>query len=436
MKKGHIVFVLVLLSALLLGGCAVRTVDELYSIPKRSKEFQSLQASIDIAMAGLEYSAPISGENQQTLQIADLNGDGTNEYLVFAKGSAEKPLQILIFREDSSGTVQISEIISGSGSTFDMVEYVEIDGKPGCELVVGYRVSDQLLKTVSVYSFAAGRAELLMTTGYSRFLSCDLGSSDQMELLILQRGESDEDNAIATLYRYQAKTMVRTVEVRLSNPIQQVNRLTTGSLPSGIPAVFISSAVDDTLLFTDILALDDGKLVSVPLDAGARNGIPTLNNYFVYPDDADRDGILELPRLIPLKPISNSWTTEDQYLIQWYTVDLDGSMINKCYTFHNFAGGWYLDIPDDIAERLSVYQVGKNYAFFLWDEDFQAASTLYTIYALTGSDRENQSCEDGRFPLHKEESVIYAARIESEGSTITQETLLDNFHLLYREWAN
>ena len=333
MKKGHIVSVLVLLSALLLGGCAVRTVDELYSIPKRSKEFQSLQASIDIAMAGLEYSAPISGENQQTLQIADLNGDGTNEYLVFAKGSSEKPLQILIFREDSSGTVQISEIISGSGSTFDMVEYVEIDGKPGCELVVGYRVSDQLLKTVSVYSFAAGRAELLMTTGYSRFLSCDLGSSDQMELLILQRGESDEDNAIATLYRYQAKTMVRTVEVRLSNPIQQVNRLTTGSLPSGIPAVFISSAVDDTLLFTDILALDDGKLVSVPLDAGARNGIPTLNNYFVYPDDADRDGILELPRLIPLKPISNSWTTEDQYLIQWYTVDLDGSMINKCYTF-------------------------------------------------------------------------------------------------------
>lgn len=168
MKKGHIVSVLVLLSALLLGGCAVRTVDELYSIPKRSKEFQSLQASIDIAMAGLEYSAPISGENQQTLQIADLNGDGTNEYLVFAKGSSEKPLQILIFREDSSGTVQISEIISGSGSTFDMVEYVEIDGKPGCELVVGYRVSDQLLKTVSVYSFAAGRAELLMTTGYSR----------------------------------------------------------------------------------------------------------------------------------------------------------------------------------------------------------------------------------------------------------------------------
>ena len=53
MKKGHIVSVLVLLSALLLGGCAVRTVDELYSIPKRSKEFQSLQASIDIAMAGL-----------------------------------------------------------------------------------------------------------------------------------------------------------------------------------------------------------------------------------------------------------------------------------------------------------------------------------------------------------------------------------------------
>lgn len=436
MKKGRIVSILVLLSALLLGGCAVRTVEELYSLPKRSKEFQSLQASIDIAMAGLEYSAPTSGENQQTVQIADLNGDGTNEYLVFAKGTSEKPMQILIFREDTSGTVQISEIISGNGSAFDMVEYVEIDGKPGCELVVGCRVSDQLLKTVSVYSFATGRAELLMTTGYSRFLACDLGSSDQMELLVFQRGESDEDNAIATLYRYQAKTMVRTVEVRLSSPMQQVSAITTGNLPSGIPAVFISSIRDETLLFTDVLAMDGKKLVSVSLDEESRNGIPTLRNYFVYPDDVDGDGVVELPRLISLNPISNSWTTEEQYLIQWYNVDLDGSLTNKCFTFHNYAGGWYLKIPETIATRLSVYQVGKNYAFFLWDEDYQEASALFTIYALTGSDRENQSNEDGRFPLHKEEGVIYAARIETEGSTITQEFLLNSFHSIYREWVN
>ena len=436
MKKGRIVSILVLLSALLLGGCAVRTVEELYSLPKRSKEFQSLQASIDIAMAGLEYSAPTSGENQQTVQIADLNGDGTNEYLVFAKGTSEKPMQILIFREDTKGTVQISEIISGNGSAFDMVEYVEIDGKPGCELVVGCRVSDQLLKTVSVYSFATGRAELLMTTGYSRFLACDLGSSDQMELLVFQRGESDEDNAIATLYRYQAKTMVRTVEVRLSSPMQQVSAITTGNLPSGIPAVFISSIRDETLLFTDVLAMDGKKLVSVPLDEESRNGIPTLRNYFVYPDDVDGDGVVELPRLISLNPISNSWTTEEQYLIQWYNVDLDGSLTNKCFTFHNYAGGWYLKIPETIATRLSVYQVGKNYAFFLWDEDYQEASALFTIYALTGSDRENQSNEDGRFPLHKEEGVIYAARIETEGSTITQESLLNSFHSIYREWVN
>ena len=107
MKKGRIVSILVLLSALLLSGCAVRTVEELYSLPKRSREFQSLQASIDIAMAGLEYSAPTSGENQQTVQIADLNGDGTNEYLVFAKGTSEKPMQILIFREDAYGKLYV-----------------------------------------------------------------------------------------------------------------------------------------------------------------------------------------------------------------------------------------------------------------------------------------------------------------------------------------
>ena len=82
MKK-RILLICALMAALLLSGCA-RTIDELYSPPKRSEEFSRLQAAIDIAMAGLNYSAPLSGEHQQAVQMADLDGDGSDEYLVFA----------------------------------------------------------------------------------------------------------------------------------------------------------------------------------------------------------------------------------------------------------------------------------------------------------------------------------------------------------------
>ena len=79
MKKRIWLFPLLILASLLLTGCALQTVDEMYALPKRSKEYDSLQSAIDSAMYGLSYSAPVSGENQQTVQMADLDGDGVEE---------------------------------------------------------------------------------------------------------------------------------------------------------------------------------------------------------------------------------------------------------------------------------------------------------------------------------------------------------------------
>ena len=98
-RKG---MVLLLLLALTLSGCQMQSVRQMYRLPKRSESYMGLQSAIDSAMQGLEFSAPLSGENRQTVQMADLTGDGLPEYLLFAKGNTEKPLQILILSETDS----------------------------------------------------------------------------------------------------------------------------------------------------------------------------------------------------------------------------------------------------------------------------------------------------------------------------------------------
>ncbi len=114
----------------LLSGCSMRTVGEMYRIPKRSKEYNNLQTVIDNAMSGLVYSAPLSGENRQTIQMADLDGDGVQEYLLFAKSkdSAESPLKILVFTKEEDTFVHKSTI-SGNGAAFDQVEYAQMDNR-------------------------------------------------------------------------------------------------------------------------------------------------------------------------------------------------------------------------------------------------------------------------------------------------------------------
>lgn len=437
MKKRIWLLCLTLLAVLLLSGCA-RTIDELYSPPRRSEEYSRLQSAIDIAMAGLDYSAPLTGENQQAVQMADLDGDGVEEYLVFAKGNSDKPMQILIFLQKEDGNVEISEVIGSNGSAFELVQYEDIDGKPGLELVVGRQVSDQLMGSVSVYSFSSGRAERLMNAGYSKLLTLDLGGSEQKELLLVQRGESDQANAIAVLYRYRSKSMVRSLEVELSRPANSVKRVSAGKLQCGTQAVFVSSATDQSSIRTDILTLNDDRLEKIYVRELMGNAVQTLSNYYVYAEDADEDGIVEIPSLIPVRPMGSGWNIEEQYLIRWYSVDKHGMQTDKFHSFHNYSDGWYLRVDSGWIDRLTVSQVGSNYVFSMWDDQFEETTQVFTIYALSGSDRETQATEDGRFQLYSSADVIYAARVEADAAEygIDEEYLRSNFRLIHQEWKS
>ena len=434
--KRRILPLVVLLTALLFAGCAPLTVAEMYALPKRSEEYAHLQSAIDMAMAGLSYSAPVSGENQQTVQSADLDGDGVEEYLVFAKGNTEKPMQILIFSQIEDGMCQIMTVIECNGSAFERVEYVEIDHNPGCEIVVGRQVNDQLVGSVSVYTFKNGSAKQLMTSGYTRFLTCDIDGDDKGELMLVQRGESEYDGAVATLYNFRGGSMERSVEVPLSRRAQDIRRIRFGQLEGGQPAVYVTSAIDESTLITDVLCMRRGMFTNLSMTSDIGTRVQALRNYNVYPEDVDRDGVVELPALIPMRPVSLDYNIERQYVIQWYSVEASGKPLEKYYTFHNYAGRWFVQLDSETAHRMTVDQIGNTYIFYIWDEEFTMVTPVYTVYVMTGSDRETQATEDNRFPLLKTDEVVYAARLEPAASVhgITKEKLIDSFRPIHQEW--
>ena len=146
-------FLWIVVLCFVISGCAVTTVDQMYQLPKRSDDYNNLQSAIDSAMDGLSYCAPLAGENQQTVQMCDLDGDGEQEYLLFAKSNQDKPLRILVFRENE-GVFHNIATIECNGSVFDQVEYVDMDGLAGVEIIVGCRLSDQVIRSASVYTFA------------------------------------------------------------------------------------------------------------------------------------------------------------------------------------------------------------------------------------------------------------------------------------------
>ena len=425
----------VLVAALMLTGCTMRTVGQMYQLPKRSEDYSNLQSVMDKAMVGLKFSAPLSGENQQSVQMADIDGDGEQEYLVFCKGSEELPLRILVF-DRINGTFTHIDSIESNGADFDQVEYIQMDEKPGVEVVVGHKISDMLTRSVSVYTFAEGESERLITTNYRKFLVVDMDGNGQSELFVLHSGQSDTELGVAELYSLEDGIVERSNEVSMSTSADKLKRVLVGKLYDGKPAVFVATSVGDSSLVTDVYTLADQHLVNVVKTDPQGTGTQTLRNYYIYADDIDNDGVTELPRFITMTPLSNVSVSEPSKLVLWYAIGSSGNTMDKLYTYYNATGGWYLKLDSKLASRITVQAEASTFAFYLWNENCTEAEKLFTIHTLTGQNREEQSFSDGKFVLLKTDTAIYSATLEATaaGYDITQESLIGSFSQIHQDW--
>lgn len=424
-------FIALLAAFLLLSGCSMRTADQMYVLPKRSQQDSNLQMQIDAAMKDESYCAPLIGENRQTVQTADLNGDGIREYLVFAKGSSERPLRIHIFAQEGD-SILLKDTIESNGTAFEQIEYVNMDDQPGLELVVGCQLSDQLIRSVSVYRFPQEKAERLLNTNYSKFLTLDLDDDHIKELFILRPGQTETDSGVAELYGMENGSIQRSNEVTMSASPDKLKRILAGKLNDGLTAVYAASAVDDSSLVTDVFVMLQGSLVNVSIPGR------TLRNYYVYAEDIDADGVVELPSLIPMLTFGESHSQERHDLIRWYALQSDGSEVDKRYTYHNFVDGWYVELQPDWASRLTVISQGNLHEFYLWNSSLDAVQKIMTIMVLTGQGREEESRQEGRFELLKTDSAVYAAILESDSESfgITRERVIESFHLIQQDWIS
>lgn len=429
--KSKWLILLGVLACLLLSGCAMKTVDEMYCLPRRSEAYQELQRVLDAELQNMEYCAPLSGMNQQPVQAADVDGDGVSEFLVFAKASGERPLRILVI-ERQDQTFTLTDTLQFSGTAFDQVEYMAMDDRSGVELVVGIQLSNQLLRSVSAYTFTDGKGEKLLDVNYTNFLAVDLDRDNRGELFVLYPGQTEESPGFVALYEVEKGVVERSLEVKLSAPVSRLQRVITGELAGGETAVFVASALEDTVLVTDVYAMRGGVLTNISLSNESGTSVSTIRNHFVYAQDIDEDGQLELPALIPMKTMSER-NTQSEDLIRWYSLTITGEEVDKLYTYHNFVNGWYLVLDSTWAQQVTVTQDSTSYSFYLWDLAKENAIRVLEVEMLYTQDEISEAMENGSILLYQGESSAYVGTLTSDAAQfgLTQEWLRGSFHLIY-----
>lgn len=426
------------LMLMLLTGCSPRTLDELYTLPKQSAAYYDLQESIDqIMSSGAVYSGPAAGANQQPVQLVDLDGDGTDEAIVFLKASGDHPLKVYVFagRDDHYENVAVVE---GEGSGFDVVEYAQLDGEPGMEMILGRQLSGQVAQTVSAYTYRDAQMIEVMNCIYSEFKVVDLDGDAKKDVFVLQT-ETEKGVGVAQLYRWQDGRMKQEHEASMSVGAKQVKRIITGYLEEHIQAVFVASAYEEDAIITDIFAFADSAFENVAIADQREVSAQTVRSHNVYATDIDGDGIIELPMLQVLPSYVTG--TETQWVIDWYSLTPTGGQKAKMTTYHNFVDGWYLELPRHWRDQITVDTNSASpnmtaHTVSKWLDYDTEPQEIFTVYAITGKNRTEQAQADGKFLIAEKGETVYAGSFGScdWAKSLSQQELTAMFRFIYVDW--
>ena len=426
--------VLAVLLILPLSGC-LQSAEDLYALPRQPDEYYTLQNQIEALLnAGAEYSAPVSGDRRQAVQMADLDSDGQKEALVFLRTQGEKPLKIYIYKRTDAGFAE-SAVIEGDGSAFASVDYCQIDTALGLELVVGRQVSDQVPQTLSVYAMDGDRVTELLNVSCIRHTLADLDGNGLADLLAF-RTDEDAGAGLTEYYTWTGDAMEQTGTADMSAALtpESIRRIISGMLQPEVPAVFVANAYEESTIVTDIFILSDGVFTNVSSLGENPSDVSRVRYRGVYAADVDGDGLIELPRTVALPKLGGE-EAPSYNKIQWYNLRTDGSRQYKLTTFHNYTDGWFVELLPEWEESLAVDYIRDPqklpcYRFFRTGSG--TPRERFVIYAFTGTDAADLARADGRFPLGEKGDVVYAGQIY-DGS-ITQAQLQQAFHFISTDW--
>jgi len=438
-KKKIIVSLVAVAAAVLLTGCLRITADELYSLPEVSPEYLRLQAQINILInQGAEFAPPTRGPNRQAVQLVDLDGSGTSEVIAFFAVPGESVLRVYIF-ELVDGDYAIADIIEGVGTEIDSVRYVDMDGDGVMELIIGWQMGPAL-RYMSIYSMSGFHSQLLVSSvEYSEIAVYDL-TGDGTDDVIVFRMPTQDAGAVAELYSLMQDGEIIKEEAKLSNGIESISRILTGTLLDSSPAVYVDSegSFENGSLVTDILAKTRHGFENISLHMTSGVSDDTVRHRMAS-SDINQDGVIKVPYLRSLLAQSET----EYFAIDWFAFRTSGQSLLALTTYHNTFDEWFLILPFDWREKVSVRREDsvpgeRTIIFSYFSDPAGPYEDFLKIFKLSGDNTAQRAQAGDRILLRTEGTSSYAFEItappNSFGLTFNETVIRENFRLIYSDW--
>lgn len=425
--KRNIKVLLTISIMFLLSSCIGTSADDVLKAPLPSKDYTVLQKEVDKKItSGAVYSPPEAGEYRNTIQLVDIDGDGTDEAIAFLREArASGKFNIYIYKKTNEQYLEIGSI-KGAGTAIDSVSYPIISPTGVRAIVINWKLGRDINRGMSIATLddTEGKFNIntILDTNCLEFIIYDFDDDGSDEIITIV----DEINMKkANLYEVEPGKINLVSSVSLSDEILKISKTRIGKIKGGINALFIESLIDDTpALITDVLIYNN-NLENITINKDTGSGINTYRAININAEDVNRDSIIEVPKARAFDPKSQ----DSLWLIDWYSYGSDGSSEKVLSTYHNISEGWFYKFNSYWQKNVRAYKrVDNGSSHISFEEN---GKVILEVYIFVGDNRDYYASQEGNIVAYETSNAIYC--VKTPNNLISIDEVMQNFSLLNPE---
>ena len=386
-------------AAMVMTGCSGVnfTIDGLLAAPALTDEQAQIHSALTSSVGrNITLKYPRGGANRSAFVIADLDGEPSEEALVFYEytGAENEGIRMNLLDRNSDGSWFSVKELAGAGNEIEQVVISAMGEGKDINILVGYQ-NVTAENTLEIYSYSDGSLERIGADTYSLLETLDINSDGKDEIVTIQRSADAETGAVSTR-AYELKIdgdgIVRDDGIDMCGNVQSYIASYSGRLENGLPAVYIDELNTDGSLQTEIIYYKYSGLQN-PVRLSSAKMLPACTRPTGYTcADLEGNGVYLVPTTVPMLGYENVIPEEQVLRTTWSRYEDFYEFVPVFSGYDSVTDGYTMVFPQRWSNDVTVKtdtETGEA-VFYKYGGDINAVMTeLMRIKAVTKDETED-----------------------------------------------
>ncbi|MEK4368120.1 hypothetical protein [Paenibacillus sp. FSL R5-0473] len=291
--------------------------------------------------------------NTSMIRVADLNGDGTREAIVFYETPNENVrIHGMLLEEQGDTWVKklTFDVPGNSLQSFKLLDITD-DGNP--DIVLGVSVEAQ--KALMAYSYKGGALEQVMGgVPYNQFIiddiqgnALDLNGDNESDFVIVTLNTSGF--ATTALYQFDEGSFKEVDRMQTDYTVKEIYSALGGQIAENKMGIVLDAELDDRSTFSQIIYVKDDKLINA-----FKSPDQTYRDDKILSSDVNNDDIIEFG----LKETPKGWEhyvfDERMWFYTFYQWDGKDGKKFVSFQYRDDANSFHLNLKSDWYGKITI----------------------------------------------------------------------------------